>query len=284
MDGNAKKDREGRRIRRPFFLLRWIMAKENGYARWIIGMAMGMVYVYIFYEFLVAPIALRWRGVYGEDSFPEGYSIRGIDISHHQGQINWDLLPKAKIGDEPVAFVFIKATEGETLVDSRFAYNFKEAGNAGLIRGAYHFFSPSVSAKAQVAHFLNCVTLEPGDLPPVLDIELTGKLSPEELRRKALYWLRAMERVYGVPPILYTNYSFKQKYLNTPEFDRYPYWIAHYYVKDLRYEGKWHFWQHTDNGYLKGIKGDVDLNLFNGSFYRLNKLTIPDSVRPGGFR
>ena len=266
------------KVRKPSYFWRWLMAKKNGHMRWIGGSLLVAVYVYLFYTFLVAPFTLRWRGVYGEADYPSGFSIRGIDISHHQGLINWDKLRWAKIGEEPIAFVFMKATEGVSLVDHRFAFNFHQAKEVGLIRGAYHFFVPGVPAQAQAEHYLRQAQLEHGDLPPVLDIETIGKLSPEELRREALVWLRAVEQHYKVVPILYTNYKFKRNYLNTKDFDKYPYWIAHYYVKTLHYDGPWKFWQHTDKGDLPGVRGDVDLNVFNGSMYNLKKLTIPDSV------
>ena len=264
------------RVRRPSLLLRRLMAKKNGHLRWIGGAFLGAVYIYLFYTFLVAPFTLRWRGMYGETAYPSGYSIRGIDISHHQGKINWEKLRWAKLGEEPLAFVFMKATEGVTLVDKKFDFNFAQAKENGLIRGAYHFFVPSISAELQARHFLRQAHLEAGDLPPVLDIEQIGNLTPSELRKAALTWLRIVERHFNVAPILYTNYKFKRVYLNTRDFDKYPYWIAHYYVKDLRYQGPWKFWQHTDKGDLLGIRGDVDLNVFNGSMYSLKMMTIPE--------
>lgn len=269
------------KVRKPSYVLRRLMAKKNGRLRWIGGMLLGAVYIYLFYTFLVAPFTLRWRGVYGDVDYPAGFSIRGIDISHHQGKINWEKVRAANIDKEPLAFVFMKATEGMTLVDRRFAYNFHEAKDNGLMRGAYHFFVPGVSAAQQAYHFISCAHLEPGDLPPVLDIENIGKLDPEELRKSALTWLKIVEKRYGVTPILYTNYKFKRNYLNTIDFDRYPYWIAHYYVKELHYQGDWKFWQHTDKGHIPGIRGDVDLNVFNGSMYNLKKLTIPEVVTEG---
>ena len=75
-------------------------------------------------------------------------------------------------------------------------------------------------------------------------------------------------------PIIYTYYKFKTAYLSTPVFDDYPYWIAHYYVDKIEYAGEWKFWQHTDAGKLPGIKGYVDINLYNGSFYDLKQLCI----------
>ena len=117
--------------------------------------------------------------------------------------------------------------------------------------------------------------LEKGDLPPVLDIEHMPKnRSVEDFQRDVLTWLHIVEDKYHVKPIIYTYYKFKEKYLSAPVFDDYPYWIAHYYVEKVEYKGKWRFWQHTDAGRLDGIKGYVDLNIYNGSFYELKKLTI----------
>lgn len=265
-------------MRRPVFWGHRLLANASRNVRWGIGIIVTALYVYAFYTFLVAPFTLRWRGIFGEADYPAGYSIRGIDISHHQGVIDWDKLRWARIGEEPISFVFMKATEGETLVDRQFSYNFSQAHDYGFVRGAYHFFAPSVPVQAQLAHFFKTVKLEPGDLPPVLDVEQKGDLSPEALRKAVLEWLHEAERHYGVVPILYTYYSFKKNYLNTPDFDKYPYWIAHYYVKKLNYDGEWKFWQHTDKGRLPGISGDVDLNLFNGSMYNLRMLEIPDTA------
>ena len=75
-------------------------------------------------------------------------------------------------------------------------------------------------------------------------------------------------------PIIYTYYKFKTQYLGDPVFNQYPYWIAHYYVEKVEYEGPWKFWQYTDAGRLPGITGYVDLDIFNGSLYDLYDLCI----------
>lgn len=244
--------------------------------KWIVGLVAGGIYIYFFYTFVVAPFTQRWRGIYGDPLYPDGYSIRGIDVSHHQGEIDWDELRHAEIGSEPVSFIFIKATEGESIIDENFNWNFNQAKENGLIRGAYHYYHPEVEAKEQISHFINNVRLRPGDLPPVLDVEEKGKLTTKQLQRGVKAWLTVAERHYGVKPILYTNYKFKLSYLNTPEFQEYPYWIAHYYVDTLAYTGAWKFWQHTDRGRVDGIKGYVDIDVYNGSMYDLKQLTIPE--------
>lgn len=240
----------------------------------ILGALLILGLAYIIYIYIVSPFTLRWKALYGMTEFPEGYSIRGIDISHHQGDINWDKLSQATMGKEPISFIFIKGTEGTSLLDENFNDNFYQAREHGFLRGVYHFFLPDKSAKEQAEFFLHQVHLEEGDLPPVLDIEIDGGLSDEQLREAALTWLKIVGDHYGVKPIIYANYKFKLRYLNTKEFEGYPYWIAHYYVLNLSYKGKWRFWQHTDCGRLEGISGKVDFNIYNGSMYDLRHLTI----------
>ena len=152
---------------------------------------------------------------------------------------------------------------------------FSQIREYGFIRGAYHFWSNKSSAREQAYFFLKKVHLENGDLPPVLDIEhAPSDLSIADFQTNVLTWLHIVEDKYHVKPIIYTYYKFKQKYLSAPVFDDYPYWIAHYYVDKVEYKGKWKFWQHTDRGVLPGIKGNVDFNIYNGSYYDLLHLTI----------
>ena len=246
---------------------------------WLGGLLITAAYIGLFYHFFVDPFSFRWRAIYGEATFPEGYEVRGIDISHYQERVNWEKLRNASMGDAPVSFVFIKATEGEKLFDENFNRNFANAKRNDLIRGAYHFFVPGINPRKQADFFISIAQLEPGDLPPVLDIEKKGSLTPEQLRRDVKIWLDIVEKEYGVKPILYTGYKFKVDYLNTPEFDAYPYWIAHYYVEKLAYKGKWTFWQHTDCGKVAGIKGFVDCNIFNGTFQDLQELLLQEEIK-----
>lgn len=161
-------------------------------------------------------------------------------------------------------------------MDEHFNYNFYQAKKNDLIRGTYHFFVPDIDPVKQAQFYLHQVHLEPGDLPPVLDVEHIGKSSTKELQRNVKKWLDIVEKRYGVKPILYTGFKFREKYLSDPLFDQYPFWIAHYHVPELQYKGEWKFWQHTDCGQLEGIKGDVDCNIFNGSLQELTDLTLKE--------
>lgn len=245
------------------------------WAWWIGGTAVIVLYVFLFYHFFVGPTGFRWRALYGDAEYPEGYEIHGIDISHYQGKIDWEQLKNAMIKGCPVRFVIIKSTEGSSRLDENFRENFNQARDFGFIRGVYHFWSNKSTAREQAYYFLDQVHLTDGDLPPVLDIEhKPADKSVEDFQRDVLTWLHIVEDKYHAKPIIYTYYKFKEQYLSAPVFDDYPYWIAHYYVDKVQYKGKWKFWQHTDVGKLPGIKGYVDFNIYNGSYYELKQLCI----------
>ncbi len=265
----------GRGRRRSSSFLPKFMHRYPRWAWWIGGIAIVLVYIWAFYYFFVSPTGFRWRALYGDAEYPEGYEIHGIDISHYQGEIDWEQLKNAMIEGCPVRFVIIKSTEGASRLDDHFRENFNQVRDYGFIRGVYHFWSNKSSAREQAYYFLDKVHLTEGDLPPVLDIEhKPADKSVDDFQRDVLTWLHIVEDKYHAKPIIYTYYKFKEKYLSAPVFDDYPYWIAHYYVDKVQYQGKWKFWQHTDAGKLPGIKGYVDFNIYNGSFYDLRKLCI----------
>lgn len=249
------------------------------YPAWCYFLGIGLIaalYVFLFYYLFVDPFSFRWRAIFQEPTYPDGYNIRGIDISHYQEKIDWSLVRNANLNNDPIRFIIIKATEGVTLLDENFNDNFFNARENDFIRGAYHFFVTNQDPERQARFYLHQVHLEEGDLPPILDVEKIGRLSKEQLQKAVKKWLDVVEAEYGVKPILYTSYKFRVDYLNDPVFDEYPFWIAHYYVDKLKYTGQWTFWQHTDCGNVDGIKGDVDCNIFNGSLRQLHKFTLKE--------
>jgi lysozyme len=174
-----------------------------------------------------------------------------------------------------LGFCFIKATRGTGHVDPQFSSNWKKSKQAGMVRGAYHFFTPTQSGVEQARHFLRTVRFTPGDLPPVLDLEKLGGVSPDRLRKEALLWLTTVERATGIRPILYTNVGFYQRYLGS-SFDQYALWVAHYYqLRQPSISRGWTFWQHSDVGRVKGIEGPVDFNVFNGDSTAFRRILIP---------
>jgi lysozyme len=197
---------------------------------------------------------------------PGDYEVHGIDVSRHQRSIDWEAVSKMNHNDVSISFAFIKASEGRTVVDEYFKENWKEAKEAGIMRGAYHFYRPHLTAEEQMKLFVRQIPrLEKGDLPPVLDIELKGSCPPARLRKNLKRWLVLAERHYGMKPIIYTNWGFYKSYLNSAEFKNYPLWIAHYKTPDLNQKiSAWHFWQHTDKAKINGIRGGVDFNVFKG--------------------
>jgi lysozyme len=205
---------------------------------------------------------------------PLGYDIHGIDVSKFQSTIAWEEVKKMNIRGIKMWFAFIKATEGNTNDDPQFNRNWKLSKQQGLIRGAYHFFIASRDGETQAQHFIEKVTLNKGDLPPVLDIEQLNGTSPERLRQEAKKWLDIVEAHYKVKPIIYTNVDFYKNYLGE-DFDQYPFWAAHYKTQDKpRINRNWIFWQHSDEGNINGIIGNVDFNVFNGDIYDLKKLLL----------
>lgn len=191
----------------------------------------------------------------------ENFELQGIDVSHYQKSIDWNI-----IAEQNVHFAFIKATEGESFRDSLFCKNWGAIKQAGIIRGAYHFFRPSVDAKIQAQNFINWVDMEDGDLAPVLDVEVLDHASAHELVKGVRTWLNKVEEKFLIKPIIYTNQNFFNKYL-AGHFKEYPIWIARY--TNWRYpaiqtEQNWAFWQYGNKGTLNGISGYVDFNVFNG--------------------
>jgi lysozyme len=195
---------------------------------------------------------------------PSGYAIHGIDVSRYQQVINWKEVKNMEMAGVKIGFVFIKASEGETDEDRHFRRNWKKTKEQGIARGAYHYFHPQKDAAIQAYNYLDLVTLEKGDLPPVLDVEERYGASAEVLRKRIKIWLDKVELKTGVKPIIYSNVDFYKKYL-AGYFDEYPFWAAHYLQAGKpRIERPWNFWQHNESGRVNGILSKVDFNVFNG--------------------
>jgi lysozyme len=207
-------------------------------------------------------------------SIPAGYKIHGIDVSHHQDDIEWKEVKKMRSEGTQVGFAFIKATEGMTRVDDHFRSNWRHANDAHIHRGAYHFFLADRSASKQAAHFISTVTLKSGDLPPVLDVEGNMGAGTETIRNGVKEWLSLIEQHFGIKPIIYTNIDFYEKYL-AGQFDDYPLWVAHYIKqRKPRISRNWLFWQHSEKGRVNGIDYPVDFNVFNGDSSDFQNLLI----------
>ena len=217
-----------------------------------------------------------------------GGSVYGIDVSHHQSNINWDELclfcdengkvyngkPKAKKYMQPVFFAYIKATEGATIRDETYSVRTVEAERHGLAKGAYHFLHLGSDIEEQVKNFLETVSWTKGDLPPALDIEVEQeikKYGKAKLIDMTLHWLERVEAHMHVRPIVYTRENIRNKYLNDGRLKKYDFWIARY--NELGPSNfDWHFWQISEKGILNGYNdGRVDVDLFKGDYAAFNK-------------
>ena len=202
----------------------------------------------------------------------KGKSI-GLDVSEFQGEIDWELT-KTLENSYALDFVFIRATAGMDKVDRKFDYNWLEAKNNKLIRGAYHYYRPNENSIDQANFFIKTVQLHKGDLPPVLDIEkLPKNQSMKNLKLGLNRWLRVVEAHYKVKPIIYTGEKYYNDFLKD-DFKDYLFWIANYNFYREKIGDDWLFWQFTEKATVSGIKGNVDVNIYNGDLEQLRFITI----------
>lgn len=202
----------------------------------------------------------------------EGKAI-GFDISEFQGEVAWDLIDKVE-NNYPLQFVFIRATAGNDRPDKKFDANWLGAKKVHIIRGAYHYYRPNENSLEQADLFIKTVHLEKGDLPPVLDIEqLPKNQSIDNLKLGLKRWLNKVEAHYKVRPIIYTGEKYYDDFLKE-EFSDYLFWIANYNFYREKIQPDWLFWQFTEKASIPGIKGNVDVNIYNGDLEQLRFITI----------
>ncbi|MDA3910408.1 MAG: GH25 family lysozyme [Bacteroidales bacterium] len=227
----------------------------------------------------------RVRGIFTNHSVPgislseskkdmSEFAVFGLDVSQYQHVVVWDKLKST----HDLEFVFIRATAGIDLRDNFFTYNWRSASENELIRGAYHYYRPNENSIDQAENFIHNVDLQPGDLPPVLDIEDYSNIqSLSRLKTGLLKWLQMVEAHYGVKPIIYTYYKYYEAHFkDDARFDEYPIWLARYgHAKHFNAPGdNWLFWQYTQHGKLDGVEGDVDLNVFYRDLESLKSLCV----------
>jgi lysozyme len=191
---------------------------------------------------------------------PDGFTSVGIDVSHHQGKIDWSLLFDELRYDTIIKFVYCKATESTDHLDTRWEENRKTLNNMGILNGAYHFFDPKNPPRPQVAHFLSYWKPRDIDLPPMVDVEKEG-FSDEDLIAKMKIWLIEVEKSTGKRPIIYTSYHFFETKFKH-DFKNYNFWIASYSRKPRSLEdNRVIYWQYSESGKIPGCRELVDLNV-----------------------
>jgi lysozyme len=221
---------------------------------------------------LCSLLAIVLSGCNEPKNKPLAYAVHGIDVSHFQGKVDWD-----QVKEQGVSFAFIKATEGLNHCDTMFYNNWKSLKLADLKRGAYHFYIPHLDPAEQAENFMMNVSLQNGDLPPVLDMEVTDANDPDELVNNIRIWLTQVSTAYKTRPIIYTNLKAYFRFI-AGRFDEYPIWIARYNEKapELGNNKQWNFWQYANSGKIEGIRQEVDFNAFNGNYRQLDSLCLKD--------
>lgn len=198
----------------------------------------------------------------------KGQTTSGIDISHHNGYVDFRTLKLAGI-----EYVFAKCNE--YTVDNMYTRHRAGAMSAGLLFGAYDFFHPANDPTVQAHNFLNRSRLDPGDLPAVLDWETTDDIpAPADVKR-AQVWLDIVEKATGKKPIIYGSPYFLQNLNLNSGFLNYPLWVAHYGTAAPLVPAPWHdwaFWQFTESG--SHAVPHKDLDIFNGTYADLQKMVL----------
>lgn len=190
---------------------------------------------------------------------PEKYPVRGIDISRHNGLIDFE-----KVKNDGMEFVFIKASEGSSSQDSLYSRNFDEARKAGLKTGAYHFFRFDREGVDQAVNFVNAVGPQIPEMGLVIDVEKTGNPDsiPTEIIKERLVAMVDYLNLLGFRIMFYTNHDGYYDFLDDT-FPGFPLWICRF--KENPIYAEWSFWQFDHHGKVAGINGEVDLNAFCGS-------------------
>lgn len=204
---------------------------------------------------------------------PGSTKVYGIDVSYYQGTINWSQVKAA--GKQ---FAIVRVSDGTGFMDPKFEANWKGAKAAGIAVGAYQFFRPNQDATAQadlLVNQLNKVGFGGDDIPPVIDVEVTGGMSDATVAARVNTWLQRVKSRTGRLPILYTSPGFWSG-LGNPTPSPLPYlWDAHWGVSCPLLPPNWgrlRFWQYSATGRVSGISGNVDLDLYNGSLAELRGL------------
>ena len=183
--------------------------------------------------------------------------VKGIDVSHHQGDIDWKMVMKAQ---PQLAFVYVKCTEGKSYVDPKFKVNAEGASAVGYKVGAYHYFRMTSSAHDQFENFKKQMDAVHIDLIPMVDVERDDGKPRKELQDSLQVLLDLLEKAYGKRPMIYgTNRSYNE--FCAPEFNYYPLYIGRYGRNKPVVTGPSHYtiWQYTEDARIPGIPKPVDM-------------------------
>ena len=225
-------------VRTPALLMKQIMIL-------FVALALGGLLVWFF--------AMRWT------PSRTTYPLQGIDVSHHQGSIDWP-----KVRTSGADFAYLKASEGADMRDERFAENWAAARVAGVRRGAYHFFTLCRLARDQATNFIATVPREAEALPAALDLEFGGNCAARPDRKVLLaeiaLFIEMVEAHTGKPIILYMTKEFEDAYQVSSAVDR-PLWLRRMFFAPNYGAHPWVIWQASNQRRVDGISGAVDWNV-----------------------
>lgn len=210
-----------------------------------------------------------------DNKYSHKYVIRGVDVSHHNGFINW-----AQLKTEGVAFAYIKATEGVSHRDRSYINNYLSAKETDIKLGTYHFYTFGLDGVMQANHFIRHAKVDKLDLIPAIDVEHSPsnkynidknyiKMVIEELKKLE----QTLFDYYGVHPIIYTNKDCYKLYIKK-HFPENLIWMSDLHNEPTIEENEWVIWQFSHTGQLNGVKEAVDLNYFRYSYRQFNKLIV----------
>ena len=211
------------------------------------------------------------------------YPIRGVDVSHHQGTIDWPVVALANVD-----FAYIKATEGGDLRDDQFANNWKNAAAYRIPRGAYHYFTFRTSGASQADNFLSTVPIDSSALPPAVDLEFGGNASTHpsvsEFQRELTDFLSRLRHTYKKEPVVYTTVVYTTDDFYAQYLSDYP--IKRLWIRSTLYKPRlppghdWFLWQFTDRGHVRGIQTPVDLSVYYGNRAAFDAVTAEEQSNP----
>lgn len=209
---------------------------------------------------MAVPAVEEGAAVWG--NLPEGVElaadeVMGVDVSSHQGDIDWSL-----VAADGVAFAYLKATEGAGFTDTHFRRNWDGARAAGITPGAYHYFTLCSSGVEQAEDFLAAAPPEDSALPPALDLEFDGacEQKPEAAAVQAEIdaFTAVVEEAWGRRLVIYSSSEWRRHY-GLPVADPRPDWL--FSAGERPAAEDWTVWQLRFDGEVSGIAGGVDIDV-----------------------
>ena len=211
-----------------------------------------------------------------DNAYSHKYPVRGVDVSHHNEEVNW-----VQLKHEGITFAYLKSTEGIGHLDTKYLEHYANARDAGVKVGSYHFYTFGLDGVLQAKHFIGQSFVTSGDLIPAIDVEhsLINRYNNDKdyiqlVIDELIKLEHEIHEYYGVRPIIYTNNDCYKLYIKK-DFPENLIWISDLHNEPQANDYNWIIWQFSHTGNINGANREIDLNYFRHSFRRLNQLLIP---------